>query len=164
MSRLHRNNYFLVFQHPSGPLTFSAFAGGRAIGRLLWRHGIHEFMEGLRRRLPASRDYMLTFLAIANQMIGLLDPTSDLVWLEVLGDLARYGIATANDVQQRETCTRRARFWYCKMADISPQIGRLFHHLAVLARPRSLQHLSECGRSLACAESYIKARSKKMRR
>lgn len=50
----------------------------------------------------------------------------------------------------RETWSAVARFWYNKAADKSPNIGRLYHHRAILARPYSLEQLSLYLRSLTC--------------
>lgn len=51
-----------------------------------------------------------------------------------------------------------ARFWYGKAADKSPNIGRLYHHLAILARPYTLQQLSLYTRSLICIIPFESAK------
>jgi hypothetical protein len=43
-----------------------------------------------------------------------------------------------------------ARLWYGKVADKTPNTGRLYHHLAILWRPYTLQQLSLYTRSLTC--------------
>jgi hypothetical protein len=45
------------------------------------------------------------------------------------------------DIRDRETWAGVARFWYSKAADRSPNLVRLYHHLAILARPNDLQQL-----------------------
>lgn len=35
-----------------------------------------------------------------------------------------------------------ARFWYDRAADKTPTTGRIYHHLAILARPCSIEQLS----------------------
>ena len=50
------------------------------------------------------------------------------------------------------------RFWYAKAADKSPNVGRLYHHLAILARPYTLQQLSLYTRSLTCILPFESAK------
>ena len=54
--------------------------------------------------------------------------------------------------RDREVWSGVARFWYSKAADRTPKVGRLYHHLAILARPYTLQQLSLFiyTRSLTC--------------
>jgi hypothetical protein len=52
------------------------------------------------------------------------------------------------DLQDREVWSGAARYWYHKAADKSPNIGRIQHHLAVLARPNALQQLFYYTRAL----------------
>ena len=54
----------------------------------------------------------------------------------------------------REVWSNVARFWYNKAADKSPNIGRLYHHLAILARPFTLKQLSLYTRSLTCVTPF----------
>ena len=62
-------------------------------------------------------------------------PAFEDTWIECLGDLGRYRMAIENDdIQYREVWQNVARFWYCKAADKTPHNGRLYHHLAILAR------------------------------
>ena len=63
-----------------------------------------------------------------------------------------------DDPRDRETWSGVARFWYNKAADKSPNIGRLYHHLAILARPYSLEQLSLYLRSLTCINPFESAR------
>jgi hypothetical protein len=49
----------------------------------MWKHGIHSFLEVLRRRLPESLDYMLAFIYLAYQMMALLYETAPT--LRILG-------------------------------------------------------------------------------
>ncbi|KAL8752997.1 MAG: hypothetical protein Q9184_005554 [Pyrenodesmia sp. 2 TL-2023] len=161
---LHEHHdFFLASQHPSASPTLSKLAGKYSMPARMWRHGIHAFLEVLRYRLPASSDHMLAFIYIAYSMMALLYETVSAfveTWIECLGDLARYRMAIEeHDVQDREIWGSVARFWYSKAADKRPEIGRLYHHLAILARPNSLEQLSFYSRSLACLVPFISARS-----
>ena len=111
----------------------------------MWRHGIHSFLELLRNRLPDSLDHMLSFVYLAYSMMALLMesvPSFLETWIECLGDLARYRMAIEEaDLRDREIWSNVARLWYNKAADRSPNVGRIQHHLAVLARPNIVQQL-----------------------
>ena len=63
-----------------------------------------------------------------------------------------------DDIKDREVWTGVARFWYSKAADKSPTVGRLYHHLAILARPNALQQLYYYTRSLSCVQPFLSAR------
>ena len=63
-------------------------------------------------------------------------------WIKCLGDLGRYRMAIEDDdICDREVWTGVARHWYSKASDKAPITGRLYHHLAILARPNALQQL-----------------------
>ena len=60
-------------------------------------------------------------------------------WIKCLGDLGWYCMAIKDkDLRDRETWAGVARFWYSKAANKSPFVGRLYHYLAILARPSAL--------------------------
>jgi Est1 DNA/RNA binding domain len=111
----------------------------------MWRHGIHSFLELLRDRLLDSLDHMLSFMYLAYSMMALLMesvPSFEETWIECLVDLARYRMAIEeSDLRDREVWAGVARMWYDKAADKAPNVGRIQHHLAVLARPNIVQQL-----------------------
>ena len=128
----------------------------------MWRHGIHSFLDVLRLRLPESLDHMLAFIYIAYSMVALLYETVssfESTWIECLGDLGRYRMAIEDDMRDREVWSGVARFWYGKGADKDPDQGRLYHHLAILARHSSLQQLSLYSKALTCVTPFESARS-----
>ena len=160
---LHEHHdFFLASQHPSASPALSKLAAKYAMPARMWRHGIHAFLEVLRHRLPESLDHMLAFIYIAYSMMALLYETVSTfedTWVECLGDLARYRMAIEDDdIRDREVWSGVARFWYSKAADKSPNVGRLYHHLAILARPSSLQQLSLYAKSLTCVTPFESAR------
>lgn len=80
--------------------------------------------------------------------------------IECLSDLGWYRMAMEDvDGHDRETWSGVTRFWYGKAADRNPYAGRLYHHLAILARPVSFEQLSFYTRSLICTQPFITARS-----
>ncbi|KAG0132207.1 hypothetical protein HOY82DRAFT_591164 [Tuber indicum] len=86
-------------------------------------------------------------------------PPFENTWVECLGDLGRYRMAIEDgDVRDRDVWAGVARFWYSKATDKTPYIGRLFHHLAILARPNVLQQLFYYCKSLAVAQPFYPTR------
>ncbi|KAF2791200.1 hypothetical protein K505DRAFT_249485 [Melanomma pulvis-pyrius CBS 109.77] len=160
---LHEHHdFFLASQHPSASPALRRLASKYSMPARMWKHGIHSFLELLRRRLPESIDYMLSFIYLAYQMMALLYetvPAFEDTWIECLGDLGRYRMAIEDeDVRDRETWAGVARSWYSKAADKNPSVGRLYHHLAILARPNALQQLYYYARSLTCVKPFPSAR------
>ena len=160
---LHEHlDFFLASQHPSASTALSRLAARYSMPARMWRHGIHAFLEVLRHRLPESLDHMLAFIYIAYSIMALLYETITAfkeTWIECLGDLGRYRMAIEDDdIRDREVWSGVARHWYAKAADTSPNIGRLYHHLAILARPYTLQQLSFYTRSLTCIQPFESAK------
>ncbi|MCJ1286474.1 hypothetical protein MMC26_005820 [Xylographa opegraphella] len=160
---LHEHHdFFLASQHPSASPALSRLAAKYSMPARMWRHGIHAFLEVLRHRLPESLDHMLAFIYIAYSMMALLYetvPTFEDTWIECLGDLGRYRMAIEDDdIRDREVWSGVARFWYSMAADKSPNVGRLYHHLAILARPYTLEQLSLYTRSLTCIVPFESAK------
>ncbi|KAF2198880.1 hypothetical protein GQ43DRAFT_377600 [Delitschia confertaspora ATCC 74209] len=160
---LHEHHdFFLASQHPSASPALRRLASKYSMPARMWKHGIFSFLELLRRHLPASLDYMLAFIYLAYQMMALLYetvPAFEDTWIECLGDLGRYRMAIEDeDVRDREIWAGVARSWYSKAADKNPCVGRLYHHLAILARPNALQQLYYYARSLTCVKPFASAR------
>ncbi|XP_014552868.1 hypothetical protein COCVIDRAFT_109140 [Bipolaris victoriae FI3] len=160
---LHEHHdFFLASQHPSASPALRRLAAKYSMPARMWKHGIHSFLELLRRRLPDSMDYMLAFIYLAYQMMALLYetvPAFEDTWIECLGDLGRYRMAIEDeDVRDRDTWAGVARSWYTKAADKNPIVGRLYHHLAILARPNALQQIYYYSRSLTCVKPFGSAR------
>ncbi|KAF2093410.1 hypothetical protein NA57DRAFT_13901, partial [Rhizodiscina lignyota] len=168
MIALHRtllhehHDFFLASQHPVASPALKRLALKYSMPARMWKHGIHSFLELLRHRLPESLEYMLAFIYLAYQMMALLYETVGTfrnTWIECLGDLGRYRMAVEDeDVRDREIWAGVARSWYNKAADTNPAIGRLFHHLAILARPNMVQQLYLYNRSLTSIIPFMNAR------
>jgi hypothetical protein len=160
---LHEHHdFFLASQHPSASPALRRLASKYAMPARMWRHGIHSFLELLRHRLPASLDHMLAFIYLAYSMMALLYetvPAFEDTWIECLGDLGRYRMAIEDDdIRDREVWTGVARHWYSKASDKAPTTGRLYHHLAILARPNALQQLFYYAKSLCVVIPFTSAR------
>jgi hypothetical protein len=160
---LHEHHdFFLASQHPSASAALRRLASKYAMPARMWRHSIHSFLELLRHRLPASLDHMLAFIYLAYTMMALLYetvPAFEDTWIECLGDLGRYRMAIEDDdIRDREVWTGVARHWYSKASDKAPTTGRLYHHLAILARPNALQQLFYYAKSLCVVTPFTSAR------
>jgi hypothetical protein len=80
-------------------------------------------------------------------------------WVECLGDLARYRMAIEeSDLKDREIWTGVARHWYSCASEKAPTTGRLYHHLAILARPNAIQQLYFYTKSLCVPIPFLRAR------
>ena len=161
---LHEHHdFFLASQHPSANPALNQLAAKYSMPARMWRHGIHAFLEVLRHRLPESLDHKLAFIYLAYSMMALLYetvPAFEDTWIECLGDLARYRMAIEDDdLQDREGWARVAKFWYDSAAKETPSSGRLYHHLAILARPYSTQLLTLYVRSLTCTVPFESGRA-----
>lgn len=160
---LHEHHdFFLASQHPSASPALRRLASKYAMPARMWRHGIHSFLELLRHRLPASLEHMLAFIYLAYSTMALLYetvPAFEDTWIECLGDLGRYRMAIEDDdLKDREVWTTVSRGWYSKASDKAPTIGRLYHHLAILARPNALQQLFYYAKSLCVATPFASAK------
>ena len=136
---LHEHHdFFHASQHPSAGPAIRDLALRYSMPARMWKHGIHNFLELLRHRLPESLDYMLAFIYLAYQMMALLYETVDSfeeTWIECLGDLGRYRMAIEDeDLRDREVWTGVARFWYMKAVDKNPGIGRLYRECPIVAK------------------------------
>ncbi|KAL1967640.1 hypothetical protein VTN77DRAFT_2897 [Rasamsonia byssochlamydoides] len=168
LTALHRtllhehHDFFLASNHPAASTVLRKLAEKYAMPARMWRYGIHSFLELLRHRLPGSLEHMLTFIYIAYSMMTLLlesVPSFEETWIECLGDLARYRMAVEEkDMRDREVWSGVARYWYNKAADKNPGIGRIQHHLAVLARPNILQQLFYYSKSLVSVQPFLSTR------
>ncbi|CAG1960126.1 unnamed protein product [Fusarium graminearum] len=127
----------------------------------MWRHRIHSFLELLRHRLPSSLEHMLSFLYLGYSMMARLYetvPGFEDTWIECLGDLGRYRMAIEDDdVRDREVWAGVSSHWY-KVPDTAPNTGRLYHHLAILARPNALQQRFYYTKTLTVSVPFISAR------
>ncbi|KAK0842385.1 hypothetical protein LTS02_016489 [Friedmanniomyces endolithicus] len=78
-------------------------------------------------------------------------------WIECLGDLARYRMSITAEKKANAQWGCVAASWYIKASDRHPQIGRLYHHLAILKKP-SLWKFACYGKSLTCVVPFPNAR------
>ena len=156
------HDFFSASQHPTASDALKKLAVKYAMPARMWRHGIHAFLELLRHRLPDSMEHMLSFIYLSYSMMALLKesvPSFVETWIECLGDLARYRMAIEDsDPRDREIWSNVARTWYNEAADKSPNVGRIQHHLAVLARPNIVEQLFYYTKALTTLVPFVNAR------
>ncbi|KAK0891340.1 hypothetical protein LTR91_024453 [Friedmanniomyces endolithicus] len=154
------HNFLMATQHPSATPDLKALPTMYSMPARMWKYGIHDFLEVLRSRRPSSQEYMLSFIILAYQMMMLFYETvpvfSD-TWIECLGDLARYRMSMEEEKEAHAQWGCVAASWYIKASDRHPQIGRLYHHLAILERI-SLRKFACYGKSLTCVVPFPNAR------
>jgi len=160
---LHEHHdFFLASQHPSASQALKRLAAKYSMPARMWKHGIHSFLELLRCRLPSSREYMRTFIYFAYHMMALLFetvPSFEETWIECLGDLGRYRMAIEDDdPRERDIWAGISQYWYRMAADRAPGVGRLYHHLAILARSEPFQQVYYYCRSFTCVQLFPSAR------
>ncbi|KFZ18754.1 hypothetical protein V501_01017 [Pseudogymnoascus sp. VKM F-4519 (FW-2642)] len=124
----------------------------------LWRHAIHSLLEILRDSHPTA---LVDFIDMVHPiMTDLVEKVPEFKnnWTECLGDLFRYRMSAATCRDYWDDDAGTARQWYLKTATQIPETGRLYHHLAIVARPDELQQLYYYGKSLAVAKPFAAAR------
>jgi hypothetical protein len=157
------HDYLLATSHPLASKELRLRARSENIPARLWKVGIHSFLEILRHRLPEAQEWMLSFIIMVYGNITLLletIPEHRDTWLECLGDLARFRMAIEEaNFRDREIYSGLAKWWYSISADHNPSVGRLQHHLGILARPNLLAQLYFYAKSLTVGEPFLNARS-----
>lgn len=95
-------DFYLATHGPSAnPGARTLFAKFQLPARIC-RYGILDFVELLKRRLPDSRDHMLTFICQAYQTMALFyetAPAYEITWIQCLGFLSYSRSTIAGDVQ-----------------------------------------------------------------
>lgn len=159
-------DFFLTTQHPSGSPTLRALPVKYSMPARMWRHGIQNFLDLLRSRLPGSWEHMSTFFHVAYSSISLLyeeAPAFEDVWIECLGDLARYRMTLEDQPTERNIWKETSTWWYSKASDKAPTTGRLYHHLAISAGPDVLRQLFLFTKSLCVADPFQETRENFLR-
>jgi hypothetical protein len=134
-------------QHPSAPPNIRLLPRRHDVLARFWKYGIVTYLEFLRANLPLSENHMQSFIFTAYTLTGVLlqdVPVFQGVWMECLGDLARYlyGIEQT-DVDVKDHWQGIAGEWYLKTIDFGGGVeGRLYHHLGILSKDDVLLQLT----------------------
>lgn len=126
------------------------------------RHGFNRNGRLRRRRVtglcfftPSNRRMLQVNLALLYETVPAFEDT----WIECLGDLGRYRMAIEDDdIRDCEVWAAVSRHWYSRASDKAPTTGRLYHHLAILARPIAQQQLYYYTKSLCVEMPFPSAR------
>jgi hypothetical protein len=168
MMSLHRAlaheqfDFFLASLHPSGSPAMKRLADKHSMPARYLEHRIYSFLELMRYRLPESHEFMICFIYDAYRMMTLLyetAPAFKTTWVEYLGNIGRYRMAIEEEEDDvREHWADVARSWYTEAKNDLPDVGRYYHHLAILAKYDELKQLSLYSRSLTSAKIFKSAR------
>ncbi|KAF2493283.1 hypothetical protein BU16DRAFT_619624 [Lophium mytilinum] len=160
------HDFYEASQHPSASPALRRLALKYSMPARMWKHGCHSFLEILRQRLPESLEYTKAFIIMAYQMFALLQETVPALaqfWTEILGDISRYRMAIEDqNITDREIWRNNAIDWYSAVADREPGLGRLYHHLAILARPNALRQIYWYSRSFVSIRPFTTGRESAM--
>ncbi|RAL14239.1 uncharacterized protein BO97DRAFT_422670 [Aspergillus homomorphus CBS 101889] len=153
------HDFFLACANPQASPSVKSLPETYMMPTRLWRHGIHDYLEMMRHHLPHSLEHMLSFIHLAYSMITTLlleAPAYEETWMECLGDISRYRMATRTaDMQESELWAGVAMTWYNRAADRNPDMGKFQHHLGVLARHDVTQKLFYYTKSLLVGQPYL---------
>lgn len=151
-------DFLKASQAPEEPPHIKRLAVEYRIPVRLWRYGIGSLFEVLRHRLPGSLEHMLMFIHLAYSTMTLLlqiAPAFEDNWIECLGDISRYRLSLEDsNSPERAVWVGIARYWYNRAADKNPGVGRIQHHLAVLAWPDIVQQLFYYTKSLVSVRTF----------
>lgn len=165
LTMLHLNvlrvyhNFSVASQHPSAPEYWVNVLEKENMLDGMWNIAIYFCLELLRTRKQDSPMHRLHFISRAYCLIAsLLEtvPKYENIWIERLGDLARYCAAVKGN-DNSEAWAGTARYWYNKAADKNPGIGRIQHRLAMMESD-VFQQLFHYTKSLVSIEPYLEAR------
>ncbi|SPO03788.1 uncharacterized protein DNG_06471 [Cephalotrichum gorgonifer] len=156
-------DFFLAAQHPaiSDSRAFRGICLKYNMLQRLWQR-VQDLLDLMRRRLPASKEYMTGFVSLSFSLFTVLyEHASHFapIWSECLGDVARFGMAVeAGCPEERAVWVGASRTWYLRTVDLDPGVGRLHHHCAILARPEPVGQLFHFTKSLCAAKPFAGAR------
>lgn len=130
------NKYFdfmFLAHHPSGNSVTRSLVRKYKIALRLWNKGILKYLDLLRTHAARNQDAMTKFIFHCFSLLTMLvDRPYDYrhMWLEALGDIARFSMAVGS--VSNGDWRGISQYWYCRAANRSPGVGRLFHHCAVV--------------------------------
>lgn len=155
-------DFFFAAQHPAAmrSKTLRESRMKYSMPQRLWQR-VQALLDLMRRHLPSSREHMTGFISLSFTLFTVLyEHVTDLeaIWSECLGDVARFGMAVQSSVEERAIWIGTSRTWYLRAIDLNPSVGRLSHHLAILARPEPMGQLFYFTKSLCAAAPFLAAR------
>jgi hypothetical protein len=123
------HDFFSTSQHPSASPAVRHLAWKYAMPARIRRHGITNFFELLRQRLPTSQEHMMAFIHQSYSMMALLYetvPAFEYTWINCLADIARYrAFIEDGDTKDRDVWAGLAEHWSSKAAAKSREIRGL---------------------------------------
>ncbi|KAI5465159.1 hypothetical protein BGZ63DRAFT_422113 [Mariannaea sp. PMI_226] len=140
---LHEHiDFLMASQQPIASPELKSLAAKYDMPARMWKHAIHSFLGIMHKRLFECQEFMDSFIIQAYLMISLLDETIPglrSTWIECKAELARYVYAITilkNDTIAGQCWRDVSREDYTRVLVEKPTEGRIYHHLAILERPR----------------------------
>jgi hypothetical protein len=131
----------------------------------MWEHGIQDPIELLRKHLHSGTVKLtISFIDMAYEMLELVHKDISVfkaTWMECLGDVARYCCAIEKHEDRKKKWRNEASSWYIRAAQQLPMVGRLVHHIGIVAEftgDQALHRAQYFFRSLNCAIVFPRAR------
>jgi hypothetical protein len=129
----------------------------------MWKYGIYYFLELLHHRPHPCMEIAVKVEYPAYQIMSLLYENAlyfEDAWIECLGQLVRYRTAVEEDnLGICEDWAGVPSSWCSKAANRILDVGRLYHHLAILARPHHLQQLYFHSGALISQQLFLSTRN-----
>jgi hypothetical protein len=135
----------MMTQYPSTTGHFRKLPRRQDMFARYWKFGIVHYLESLRPQLPVSQHAMESFIySVYTSTSVLLEivPVFAGIWMECLGDLARYLYGIEGTGEEKVHWGDVAREWYLRSIDVGQGIeGRLYHHLGIIHKGDDFQQL-----------------------
>lgn len=151
-------DFMILAYHPAGGSTTTSLPKKYKIPLRIWNKGIFKFLDFLRTRMPASQELIFRYSLFCLGLLSMLvEPPyeSRHMWLEALGDIARFSMALGS--YPFADWRRIALYWYGRASVRSPAIGRIYHHCAVVC-VNKLDSLFYFCKSLVSYNPFMPAR------
>ncbi|KAK1657755.1 hypothetical protein BDP55DRAFT_566627 [Colletotrichum godetiae] len=151
-------HYVLTWQHPSSGLVFNRAESFAFLDRM-WTTGIHQPLRLMRIYCPSARDSVFEMAHSAYTVMCMLyetvDSSSRNSIAEALADISRFVSVMTSDLESDRIAPGYiSRYWYTITTEITPNVGRLYHHIALTALEGILQRTFYLAKSLCISYPF----------
>ncbi|KAI3552341.1 hypothetical protein CSPX01_00090 [Colletotrichum filicis] len=151
-------HYILTWQHQSSGRVFDRAESFAFLDRM-WTTGIHQPLRLMRIYCPSACDSVFEMATSAYTVMCMLyetvDSSSRNSIAEALGDICRFASVMTPDLESDHIARGCiSRYWYTITTETTPNIGRLYHHIAFTALEGSLQRTFYLAKSLCISHSF----------
>ncbi|ODQ68358.1 hypothetical protein NADFUDRAFT_39741 [Nadsonia fulvescens var. elongata DSM 6958] len=153
-------DFIFLAYHSSGTPETKLLVSKYHIATKLLNHGIFTFLESLKWHIPLVVDITTSFIFYCFEILTMLvEPhyCSGPIWMESLGDLAKFGISLVKYCDFIDWAPI-AGYWYGRAIQLSPGCGRLYHNY-ILGSTYRLGSLFYFCKSMTCWSPYPQAKN-----